>query len=307
MSLKIIFMGTAEFAVPILKSLYDSKHTVQSVFTKPPRKKNRGHKVISSPISQFAEKNNITVRTPTEFNETEYNFIKNLKPDIVVVVAYGKLIPENILDLNNCLFINIHASLLPRWRGAAPIQRAIMNLDQETGISIMKIAKELDTGPVMQMIKTPILPETTFESLSSTLSKMACKAILSSLDLIENKKVKFINQDNEQATYAKKIEKSETRIEWRSSAKKIIAKINALYPVPGSWFEMNQMRIKILKAKEVDKKGKPGEIINKNFTVACSDKAIQILELRQEGKKSMKSKDFLSGNKLEVGKILNGI
>lgn len=307
MPLKITFMGTPEFAVPILQSLHKSKYILQAVFTKSPKKKNRGQKITTSPVFQFAEKNNILTRCPDELDSIEYDFLKNLKTDVIIVVAYGKIIPKNILDIPNCLFINIHASLLPKWRGAAPIQRAIMNMDRETGISIMKIEPELDSGPVMKMIKTKILPETTYQDLSLELSKIACKAILDSLDLIENKKEKFISQDNMQKTYAAKIEKSETKIKWNSNAKKIVAKINALYPNPGSWFEMNKIRIKVLKAVEVNKKGKPGEIIDKNFIIGSSNNAVQILELKQEGKKSMSTSDFLIGHKLEIGKILSDV
>lgn len=300
-------MGTPEFAVPILKSLYESKHTLQAVFTKSPKKKNRGQKILASPVFQFTEKHSIAVRHPKEFGDEEYNFIKNLNTDVAIVVAYGKLIPKKILDLPNCLFINIHASLLPKWRGAAPIQRAIMNMDEETGISIMKIIPELDAGPVMKTVKTKILTETTHQDLSSELSNLASPAILDSLDLIEKNKEQFIHQDNKKATYANKIDKDETKIQWDMDAKKIVAKINAFHPKPGSWFKMDKMRIKVLKAVKVNKKGKPGEIIDKNFTIGCLDGAIQILELKPEGKKSMKSLDFLLGHELKIGKILNGV
>lgn len=307
MSLKIIFMGTPEFAVSTLKSLYESKHKLQAVYTKPPKKRDRGQKVLASPVFQFAEKHNITVRHPKEFSDEEYDFIKNLNTDVVIVVAYGKLIPKLILDLPNCLFINIHASLLPKWRGAAPIQRAIMNMDEETGISIMKIISELDAGPVMKTVKTKIFTKTTHQDLSSELSNLASLAILDSLDLIEKNKEQFIEQDNSKATYANKIDKDETKIKWNMEAKKIIAKVNAFYSKPGAWFEMDKTRIKVLKAVKVNKKGKPGEIIDKNFTIGCLDGAIQILELKPEGKKSMSSLDFSFGHELIIGKILNGV
>ena len=307
MSLKIIFMGTPEFAVPILESIHNSKHNLKAVYTRPPNKKNRGQKLVASPVFQFSQKNNILVRCPEEFNHHEYNVLKSLEPDVVVVVAFGKIIPKSILGIAKILFINIHASILPKWRGAAPIQRAIMNMDKESGVSIMKIIPELDAGPVMKIVKTKISSETNSESLSSELSRLSCIALLESLELIEAKKEKFINQDSTQATYAKKINKDESKIKWDNDAKKIIAKINALYPAPGSWFEMNKVRIKILKAAEVNKKGKPGEIIDKNFTIGCSKNAIQILKLQPEGKKSMNYSDFLLGHKLEIGKILNGL
>ena len=307
MSLKIIFMGTPEFAVPILESIHNSKHNLKAVYTRPPNKKNRGQKLVASPVFQFSQKNNILVRCPEEFNHNEYSILKSLEPDVVVVVAFGKIIPKSILEIPKSLFINIHASILPKWRGAAPIQRAIMNMDKESGVSIMKIIPELDAGPVMKIVKTKISSETNSESLSSELSRLSCIALLESLELIEAKKEKFINQDSTQATYAKKINKDESKIKWDNDAKKIIANINALYPAPGSWFEMNKVRIKILKAVEVNKKGKPGEIIDKNFTIGCSKNAIQILKLQPEGKKSMNSSDFLLGRKLEIGKILNGL
>jgi len=307
MSLKIIFMGTPEFAVPILESIHSSKHNLKAVYTRPSNRKNRGQKFVASPVFQFSEKNNILVRCPEEFDHHEYSLLKDLEPDVVVVVAYGKIIPKSILELPKSLFINIHASILPKWRGAAPIQRAIMNMDKESGISIMKIIPELDAGPVMKIVKTKISSETNSENLSSELSKLSCIALLESLELIEAKKEKFINQDSTQATYAKKINKDESKINWDTDAKKIIAKINALYPTPGSWFVMNKIRIKIFKAVEVNKKGKPGEIIDKNFTIGCSKNSIQILKLQPEGKKSMNSSDFLLGHKLEIGKILNGL
>ncbi len=307
MSLKITFMGTPEFAKKILESIHNSKHEIQAVYTKPSSKKDRGQKVISSPVFQFAKKNNILVRSPLKFDNDEYDFLKNLKSDVIVVVAFGKILPKKILELPKILFINIHASILPKWRGAAPIQRAIMNMDKETGISIMKIIPELDAGPVMKVVKTKISPESTYESLNLELSNIACKALIDSLELIKNKKEKFISQDPTQATYAQKIDKKESKIKWNIKAKKIIAKINALYPSPGSWFEINQMRIKVLKAIEVNKKGKPGEIIDKDFTIGCSNNAIRILKLKPEGKKEMSSSDFLLGYKLEVGKILDAI
>ena len=307
MSLKILFMGTPVFAVPILKSIFESEHKLLSVYTQPPKKKSRGQKIKSSPIHEYAEKIKIPVRCPENLNtEQEYNFIKNLKPNIVIVVAYGKIIPNKILEISNIIFINIHASLLPKWRGAAPIQRAIMNMDKETGISIMKIINELDAGPVMKTVKIKITPKCNFETLSKRMSKLAASTIIESLILLEKKKVIFTPQDDTKVSYAKKIGKSESKIKWNDDACKIIAKINALHPNPGSWFEINGTRIKVLEAKEVNKKGKPGEIVDKEFTIACKDTAIQVLKLKKEGKNSMDASDYLRGNDLKIGTILNG-
>ena len=186
-------------------------------------------------------------------------------------------------------------------RSTAPIQRSIMNLDNETGISIMKIIPKLDAGPVMMKSKVEITYNTNYENLSNKLSLLGAKMIIKSLDLIEGKKAIFKEQNENDATYAFKIEKKETKIEWNKEAKKIIAKINGLYPKPGCWFLYKGLRLKINKAKEVTLKGRPGEILNEKFTIACQDNAIQILEIQKEGKKSMKILEYLKGNNVEIG------
>ena len=208
MPLKIIFMGTPEFAVPILKAVHNSKHDVLSVYTQPPKKQSRGQNITSSPIQKCAIDLQISYRCPENLNnEEEYSFIKKIKPDVVIVVAYGQIIPKKILDLNEINFINIHASLLPKWRGAAPIQRAIMNMDKETGISIMKIENELDAGPVMKFKKIQITSECNFESLSKKMSHMAASTIIECLEILEKNEQKFTPQEKTKATYAKKISK----------------------------------------------------------------------------------------------------
>ena len=306
MALNIIFMGTPDFAVPILKSINDSNHNILEVYTKPPNKKNRGQKINSSPVHKYSDQIKLKVRHPETLDtEEEMRHLLNLKPDVVVVVAYGKILPSRLLNLKNILFINIHASLLPKWRGAAPIHRAIMSLDNETGISIMKIVPKLDAGPVMLKSKVKIENETNFENLSKKLSLLGSKMILESLDLLVNDKAKFIPQNENEVTYAKKINKQEAKINWNENARLIIAKINALNPNPGTWFELYGNRIKVTKAKEIKEIGKPGQIINKDFTVACSENAIQILELQREGKQKMTAKEFLIGNKLKVGASIN--
>jgi methionyl-tRNA formyltransferase len=302
MSFRILFMGTPDFSVPILKSLYQSHHKILEVFTQPPKKKNRGQRITLSPVHEYSNEINIPVRHPLNLNvQEELDHIKKIKPDIVVVVAYGKILPSRLLETQNTMFINIHASLLPKWRGAAPIQRAIMNCDTETGISIMKIVPKLDAGPVLMKSKIKITKETNYEELSDQMSKLGAKLILEAFKLIKNNKAKFISQNDEDATYAKKIEKNESKINWRLDAKIIVAKINALHPNPGSWFEFKGSRIKIIKALEVTGKGEPGEIINENFTIACSQNALQVLELQKEGKNKISSIEFLKGNKLEIG------
>ena len=305
MALNIIFMGTPDFAVPILKLIDNSNHNILEVYTQPPNKKNRGQKIKNSPIHDFSNKLNLPVRCPIAFDEKEINHIKKLNPDLVIVVAYGKILPVKLLNLDKVLFINVHASLLPRWRGAAPIQRAIMNLDKETGVSIMKIVAELDAGPVLLQSKIKITKEINYLELSRQMSELGAKLILDTLKLIENKMTNFTEQNESEATYANKIEKSETRINWNDDAEKIIAKINAFCPNPGSWFELNGNRIKIIKAKEIISKGIPGTILDENLTIACSKNAVRIIELKKEGKQKMTTDEFLRGNKIKTGQSLN--
>ena len=212
--------------------------------------------------------------------------------------------PTEILKLDNLLFLNIHASLLPRWRGAAPIQRAIMNMDKETGISIMKITHKLDAGPVMLKEKMIIEKNDNFSSLSKKLSILASKLILSSLNIVEKKTVNFIDQDETMVTYAKKINKEELKINWKDSARALVAKINGLSTSPGVWFKHNNVRIKIIKALENEKSGSNGEILDENLTVACGKNSIKILTVQKEGKNIMDTKEFLKGYKILKGEKL---
>ena len=196
MALNIIFMGTPDFAVQILSKIYNSKHKILRVYTQSPKKKNRGQKTNISPVHEYCKKNQINVRHPEELDSNqELDFFTEKKIDVVVVVAYGKILPAKLLNLKNINFLNVHASLLPKWRGAAPIQRSIMNLDKETGVSIMKIIPKLDAGPIMIKSKVKITKDTNSEVLSKELSSLGAKLILDGLDLVENNKVKFIEQD----------------------------------------------------------------------------------------------------------------
>tara|TARA_B100002051_G_scaffold272846_1_gene310355 strand:- start:453 stop:1352 length:900 start_codon:yes stop_codon:yes gene_type:complete len=299
-------MGTPQFAVPILKAINDSGHKILEVYTQPATKSGRGQKFSQSEIFNFAEKLNLKVRSPNSLETSEeINHIKKLNPDLVVVVAYGKILPIKLLDINKLSFINVHASLLPRWRGAAPIQRAIMNMDSETGISIMKIIPQLDAGPIMMQEKINISQEMSYIELSKKMSEIGAKLILNSIKLIEDNKAVFVEQKESGVTYAKKIEKNETKINWAESAKKIIAKINAFNPNPGCWFKLEDERIKIIKAREINKTGEVGTIIDNEMTIACSKNAVQILELKKEGKKQMLVEEYLRGNKIKIGQKVN--
>ena len=307
MSFKIVFMGTPSFSVPILKALNNSNHEIIEVYTQPPKKKNRGLKVQNSAVYDYADKLNIPVRCPVKLDEeNEINHLKKLKPDLVVVVAYGKILPEKLLNIENLSFLNVHASLLPRWRGAAPIQRAIMMRDKETGISIMKIVPKLDAGPVLIQSKIQIDNKINYEEISEKMSELGAKLIINALVLIKNNKANFSPQDETKVTYAKKIEKSESKINWNENAEEILAKIRAFYPNPGTWFVLNGKRIKIIKAILVEKTDKAGAIIDPDkMIIACKKNALQILELKKEGKKLMQVDEFLKGNKIKIGQILS--
>ena len=306
MSFRIVFMGTPNFAVPILKSINNSEHKVIEVYSQPPNKKNRGLKTQNSAVHDYADKLNIPVRCPISLEEdSEINHLEKLNPDLVVVVAYGKILPKKLLNIKNLMFLNVHASLLPRWRGAAPIQRAIMNSDKETGVSIMKIVPKLDAGPVLIQSKLSINNETNYEELSEKMSALGSKLIIEAFELIKNNKANFIPQDENKVSYAKKIEKSESKINWNENAKDILAKIKAFYPYPGCWFKLNNSRIKVIKALEVEKTGNAGSILDEKMTIACKNNALQILELQKEGKKLMSASDYLKGNQIKIGQTLN--
>ena len=298
---KIVFMGTSNFSVPILKSLYQNGYPIVTIYTQPPQKSMRGQKVNKSPIQKMAENLCIECRTPDSLKENneEYNFLKLLNPDLVIVVAYGQLIPKNYLSLSKHGFINIHASLLPKWRGAAPIQRSIMNLDKETGVSIMKIVEKLDAGPVMMQEKINITSEMNAEDLSNKLSDLSSKLILECIDEIEGGKAKFMDQNEQKATYAKKINKEEGKINWDNSAKNILAQINSLLPNPGAWFSFMGERYKILKASISEAEGEKGKVIDNNLTIACKSKSIKVNEIQRQGKNKQSTSEFLLGSKIK--------
>ncbi|MDB9796130.1 methionyl-tRNA formyltransferase [Pelagibacteraceae bacterium] len=299
---KVVFMGTPEFAVPVLKTIVKSAYKVSCVYTQASKKSNRGQKLNYSPVYKCAEGLNLTIRNPENLNSgEEFEFIKELNPDIIVVVAYGQLISKKFLGIPKEGFINIHASLLPKWRGAAPIQRSIMNSDTETGISIMKIAADLDAGPIMKKIKVEIDESTTADDLSKNLSKISSDSIVEILDDIFNKNFKFVEQNHKLATYAKKINKNEAKINWSEGAKKILAKINGLNPNPGAWFTYRETRYKIWRAKIIEKSGRPGTIFNNKFVICCGDKSLEIIEIQKEGKNKLPLKNFLMGINFKEG------
>ena len=297
-------MGTPMFAVPILKSLYQNGYPISIVYTQPPQKSQRGQKINKSPIQGIAETLNLEFRTPESLknNKEEYEYLKKLEADLAIVVAYGQIIPKEFLNLIKKGFINIHASLLPKWRGAAPIQRSIINLDKETGISVMKIAEELDTGPVCNTYKIDLDNNLNASEVAEKLSQLASEKILDNIDGILDDKVNFLEQDHSKATYAFKIQKAEGKINWRSKAKDIIGKINGLYPVPGAFFIYKGERYKILKAEIGNYIGNPGEVVSDYLEIACGDRqSIKIKEIQREGKKAQNIGEFMLGSQIKKG------
>jgi len=303
MTQKIVFMGTSNFAVPILKSLYQNGYAVSVVYTQPPKKSNRGQKLNKSPINLFSENISLDVRTPQflKNNDEEESYLNELNPDIILVVSYGQIIPKNLLSIPKYGFLNVHASLLPKWRGAAPIQRSIMNLDKKTGISIMKINENLDEGPICNQYSLNISEKMNSEELSEKLSAIASEKILDILDNVYDGNVKFKDQDHSEATYAKKIQKTEGKIDWNENAEKIIGKINGLYPYPGAFFLFNGERHKILKAEKSDTNGKAGSIVSENFEVCCGEGSIKVLSIQREGKRVQQINEFLLGTQIKKG------
>ena len=304
MAKKIIFMGTPMFAVPILKSLYQNGYPISIVYTQPPQKSQRGQKINKSPIQGIAETLNLEFRTPESLknNKEEYEYLKKLEADLAIVVAYGQIIPKEFLNLTKKGFINIHASLLPKWRGAAPIQRSIINLDKETGISVMKIAEELDTGPVCNTYKIDLDNNLNASEVADKLSQLASEKILDNIDGILYDKVNFLEQDHSKATYAFKIQKAEGKINWRSKAKDINGKINGLYPIPGAFFIYKGERYKILKAEIGNYIGNPGEVVSDYLEIACGDRqSIKIKEIQREGKKAQNIGEFMLGSQIKKG------
>ena len=305
MSLNVVFMGTPEFSVSTLNALIKNKHNVIKVYTQPPKKSKRGQKVNPSPIEDFCKKNNINLNDPTNLNnKEELEIFKKLSPDVVVVVAYGQIIPKLFLDTAKFGFINIHASLLPKWRGAAPIQRAIMNGDKKTGISIMKIEEKLDSGPVLTSEEFELNQNATHGEIEKKLSMLGANLLIKSLQNIANESSKFIDQIHSEATYAKKIEKSETKINWNLDANKVLAHIHGLSPSPGAWFEYNNERFKVIKAKISKAQGKQSSILNENLVIGCKSNSIQILEIQRQGKNKQTAKEFLLGKKISNGSLL---
>ena len=298
--MKIIFMGTSSFAVPALKTLLENKFNVVAVYTQPPRPAGRGKKIKMSPIGEFAIEKKIKLFYPENFTDRDdVNNFQSLEATLVVVVAYGLLIPEELLISAKIGFFNIHASILPRWRGAAPIQRALLMGDCETGVCVIKLETSLDTGPIVFEKRLKIIGVDNAGSLHEKLSLIGAEL---TNELCRNTNdLKYYKQANIGVTYAKKIEKHETRINWDLSASSVALQIRAFSPAPGAWFELDGERIKILESRLADGTGVPGEVIDCHFQVACKIGSIFPTILQRPGKSPLNKEEFLRGYKVPQG------
>ena len=305
--LKIIFMGTPDFSIKPLKVLLGSAHKIIAIYSQPSRKSGRGMRVNKTPVHAFGEDEKIPVYTPQNFkDENEIAFIKDLNPDIIIVSAYGLILPKKILDIPKFGCLNIHASILPRWRGAAPIERSIMNGDEETGITFMLMDEGLDTGMIIKKFSIKIDQDMNAKALHEKLSLLASNNLIDTLCKYVNGEIQPVNQAEEGITYAEKIQKVECRISWEKNANEILNLIRGLSPYPGAWFlNKKNKRVKVLAARisHIKNNFKPGEVISEQV-IACGDSAIEIISVKPEGKKVMYVEDYLRGNSISVGEIL---
>ena len=302
--MRIIFMGSPEFAVPTLQALVDAAHEVVCVYTQPPRPGGRrGKELTKTPVHQLAERLGIEVRHPTSLKSTEeQEKLAALDADVGVVAAYGLILPQAILDAPRYGCLNVHASILPHWRGAAPIHRSIMAGDEVTGVTIMQMEAGLDTGPMLATVRTPVEDKTTGE-LTEELAELGAQLMVGTL--IDLEALHAVEQDHEGATYAKKIDKAEARIDFARPAQQVVRQVHGLSPFPGAWLELDGARVKLLRAEVAEGSGRPGEVLDERLTIACKEGAIRPLELQKAGKPRMDLDTFLRGNPATKGTILS--
>jgi len=303
--LKLIFMGTPDFSVAALKAVLDAGHDVLCVYSQPPRKSGRGQKLTPTPVHAFAESQGIQVRTPVSLkNADEQAAFAALGADAAVVVAYGLILPQEVLDAPRLGCFNIHASLLPRWRGAAPIQRAIEAGDAKSGVAIMKMDAGLDTGDVLIQEETPILPDMTAGELHDALAALGARLIVAALDGVASGVLSPTPQPCDGVTYAKKIDKAETRVDWTRPAPAVSAQVRAFHPF--AWFELDGVRVRVLAIGVEPGSGAPGVTLDDALLVACGEGAVRILRLQPAGKAAMDAGAYLNGRAVAAGVSLNG-
>ena len=302
---KIIFMGTPDISAEYLSALLKENIPISAVFTQSPKRQSRGMKLIKSAVHTLANKKNIDVYHPENFDNEITNVLKEMDPDLIIVMAYGKILPKDILELPKHGCINIHVSILPRWRGAAPIEHSLINGDKETGISIIKLIEKLDSGPIIVQKKL-IIPENCNKlQLTDNLNKIGTKLLVNTIPLILNDEISLKIQDEKNATYANKITSKNRKINFNNSMRDILNQVKAHSPKPGAWFFLNKERIKLIDAKKGTGKGKISTVLNNKFEIACNDGSIEPLILQREGKNIVTKDEFLRGFMLKVDDIVN--
>jgi methionyl-tRNA formyltransferase len=307
--MRIIFMGTPEFAVPTLRAIVDAGHEMVAVYTQPPRAAGRGMALRKSPVQQTAEQAGLNVLVPERLKSTEEQArFASFDADAAVVVAYGLILPEAILDAPRHGALNLHASLLPRWRGAAPINRAIMAGDSETGISVMRVTEGLDAGPVCLEARVPIGANETAGELHDELATNGAKLMVRALSALQRDQLDCRPQAEGGVTYAEKIDPAETRIDWSRPARDVHNLIRGLSPYPGAWFEMElngkRERIKALRSTLAEGSGAPGTLLDDSLAVACGQGAVRLVEVQRAGKRPMGAHEFLRGMPLRSGRMI---
>ena len=302
---KIIFMGTPDIAAQHLNVLFKKNLNIVGVFTQPPRKKNRGMRIEKSEVHQIAEKNNIEVFYPSSIDVTVIEKVKSLEPDLIIVIAYGIILPSKFLNIPKYGCINIHVSLLPRWRGAAPIEHALLAGDEKTGISVISISPKLDAGDILMQESFAIDKDINSDDLTINLTNLGKKTLMETLPLLFENKLIRKKQDESKVTYANKFISEDRKINFYNSSDDVYNHIRAHGPKPGSWFTYRGERIKIIKAKKINELGKSSTILNKDFMIACKDGAILPLLIQREGKKVVSLDDFLRGFTFSIQDKLN--
>jgi methionyl-tRNA formyltransferase len=300
--MRIVFMGTPDFAVPTLRALVVAGHEVVAAYSQPPAPSGRGKKLQASPVHRAAEELGVEVRHPKSIRSAEEQAaFAALDADVAVVAAYGLILPQPVLDAPRHGCLNVHASILPRWRGAAPIHRAVMAGDDTTGVTIMRMEAGLDTGPMLATARTEIADKTTGE-LTVELADMGARLMVDTLR--ELPKHVPVAQDDSEATYAAKIDKAEARIDWSRGAEEVVRHIHGLAPFPGAWCEIDGERVKLLKAEVIDGEGAPGTVLDHTLTIACGTGAVRPLRMQRAGKPAMALDEFLRGRLVEAGMVV---
>ena len=302
---KIIFMGTPNIAAQHLNILIENNLNIVGIFTQPPRKKNRGMRIEKSDVHQIADKNNIEVFYPSTIDDTVIQQVKSLEPDLIIVIAYGIILPSSFLNIPKYGCINIHVSLLPRWRGAAPIEHALLAGDDKTGISIISVSPKLDAGDILMQESFTLDKDINRDELTLNLTNLGKKTLMKTLPLLFDNKLIRKKQDESKVTYAHKFLSADRKINFYNSSDEVFNHIRAHGPKPGSWFTYKGERIKIIKAKKINEIGESSTILSKDFMIACKDGAILPEFIQREGKKVVSLDDFLRGFTFSIQDKLN--